>query len=72
MMLAYDIEFHQAVFQVTGQFRESGTDGLELQPMKNRTYHIYCAFIANDRSRQSDSVYLGTIDNISACISGIK
>jgi hypothetical protein len=61
MLLAYDIEFGQAVFQLTGQFRESGTDGLVLQPTKNRTYHIYCAFIANNRRRQSESAYLGTI-----------
>ncbi len=61
MMMAYDIDNRQVFCQVTGQFRETGTDSMELHATKNRIYHIYFAFVANDRSRQSDSIYLGTI-----------
>jgi len=34
---------------------------MQLPPQKKRTYHIYLAFVAQDRSRQSDSVYLGAL-----------
>jgi hypothetical protein len=61
MLLAYDIEHYHVNFQLTSQFRETGFDSLVLPSLKNRTYHIYFAFVANDRSRQSDSAYLGSI-----------
>jgi len=62
MLLAYDIETGRAVFNTTGQFRNVGADTLHIEPASpERTYHIYVAFVAADRSRQSDSVYLGTI-----------
>jgi Family of unknown function (DUF6266) len=62
MLLAYDIDHHHIECSLTGQFRESGADKLKLPPIKNRTYHIYFAFVADDRSRQSDSAYLGIIN----------
>jgi Family of unknown function (DUF6266) len=62
MLLAYDIYHSYVTYQLTGQFRETGTDILQLPPIKNRTYHIYFAFVADDRSRQSDSAYLGIIN----------
>jgi len=61
MLLAYDIQHAFANFVLHGQFRETGSDLLRLPADKGRTYHIYFAFIAHDRSRQSDSVYLGTV-----------
>ena len=61
MLLAYDIDHRQTNIVIPGQFRETGTDSMTLRPMKMRTYHIYLAFVAPDRSRQSDSVYLGSI-----------
>lgn len=64
MLLAYDIEKGRAVYNATGQFRHIGKDVLEiaLEPGRESTYHLYLAFVAADRSRQSDSVYLGTIN----------
>jgi len=62
MLLAYDVETGRAVFNTTGQFRSVGSDTLHIEPASpERIYHIYVAFVAADRSRQSDSVYLGTI-----------
>ena len=61
MMLAYDIENGKAYSNTIGQFRSVGVDVLNTDPTPGRTYHIYCAFTAADRSRQSHSVYLGTI-----------
>jgi hypothetical protein len=61
MLLAYDIEHAFANFSLTGQFRETGSDLLRLPVDPGRTYHLYFAFLAHDRSRQSDSVYLGTV-----------
>ena len=64
MILAYDIENSKARYNITGQFRYVGTDTLYIPPaIPERTYHIYAAFVAADRSRQSTSVYLGTISN---------
>lgn len=61
MMLAYDIDNEDAYFTVTGQFRDTGADTLGLAGVGGRTYHIYAAFTAADRSKQSESVYLGEI-----------
>jgi len=63
MILAYDIENSKARYNITGQFRYVGTDSLSISTKPGSTYHIYAAFIAADRSRQSMSVYLGTISN---------
>ena len=60
MLLAYNIEDARVYATTTGQFRRTGADTLTIsQP---GTYHLYLAFTAADRSRQSHSVYLGAID----------
>lgn len=61
MLLAYDLEHADAYFNTLGQFRSAGSDTLKVNTVTGRTYHVYFAFVADDRSRQSDSVYLGTI-----------
>lgn len=64
MVLAYDIEHGKAKYKSTGQFRCAGRDTLPVSPSSvEMIYHIYVAFVAADRSRQSDSVYLGTISS---------
>jgi hypothetical protein len=64
MILAYDIENGEATCNITGQFRYVGADTLLLSPaIPERTYHIYAAFVAADRSCQSTSIYLGTVNN---------
>lgn len=57
MLLAYDIENKMASCTLYGQFRSTGSDTLSV--FAGRNYHLYLAFSATDRSRQSDSVYLG-------------
>ena len=59
MMLAYDIERADAIFITTGQLRSTGADILDTSQSRDRNFRVYAAFIAADRSRQSDSVYLG-------------
>jgi hypothetical protein len=61
MILAYDIKNAAAYFKITGQFRNTGSDVLLVHAAKGITYHLYVAFTAADRSRQSHSVYLGEI-----------
>ena len=61
MLLAYDVEHRKAYYTTLGQFRSVGTDSLNTDPTPGKTWHIYFAFSAADRSRQSDSVYLGAI-----------
>ena len=53
MLLAYDIEKGEAPMKLTGQFRYAGSDTLNFRP--GRTDHVYIAFIAADRSRQSEA-----------------
>jgi hypothetical protein len=59
MLLAYVPYTEWVWFTTTGQFRHVGTTTLKL--MSEHSCHIYFAFVAHDRSRQSDSVYLGEI-----------
>jgi hypothetical protein len=59
MLLAYDIKNEMARSTINGQFRNVGSDTLMIQPTKGRTYHLYVAFVAFDREKQSNSVYLG-------------
>lgn len=44
-------------YTTTGQFRKTGMDTLQLH--FPGIYHVYFAMVAHDRTRQSDSVYLG-------------
>jgi hypothetical protein len=60
MMLAYNIESGSAYYNTTGQFRSVGEDTLGLSSTLGN-FHVYAAFNASDRSRQSDSVYLGVV-----------
>jgi len=69
MLLAYNIENEvnsgNAFYSLTGQFRKIGSDTLSILPdnySPNKTYHLYVAFSAADRSSQSDSIYLGTVE----------
>jgi len=62
MLLAYNIEKVKANYNLIGQLRKNGSDVLELPANKSGTYHLYAAFISYDRIRQSDSIYLGTVE----------
>jgi hypothetical protein len=62
MLVAYDVEARRVEMKLTGQFRLTGADKMELPPVRNKSYHVYIAFVAHDRSRQSNSVYLGIIN----------
>lgn len=57
MVMAYD-QKHSAYGPVLGSDRTSGEVLVPVHP-STYAYHVYLAFIAADRSRQSDSVYLG-------------
>ena len=62
MLLAYDPESGEKNYNVSGDFRNRGTDSLNLSGLPSGQYHIYAAFVAQDRGRQSDSVYLGAVE----------
>lgn len=62
MLLAYDIDNGKAINHNPGQTRINGSDLLQVGAATfERTFHLYVAFVAADRSMQSDSVYLGTL-----------
>lgn len=62
MLLAYDVINGVTDFELPAVPRKKGAAVLELTPYKPGTYHLYAAFVAFDRSRQSDSIYLGAVD----------
>jgi Family of unknown function (DUF6266) len=61
MLLAYNIEQRHANYYITGRFRIDGADDLKIPPGTG-TWHLYMAFNADDRSRQSHSVYMGEVE----------
>jgi hypothetical protein len=61
MLLAYNIKENIPVYTIAGEFRSKGNAILHAQFLKGNSYHIYVAFVAEDRSSQSDSVYLGEV-----------
>jgi len=61
MILAYNVDKKDAYFTISGQFRKTGSDKLDLKLVLDGTIHVYVAFVSVDRSRQSNSVYLGTV-----------
>ena len=62
MLLAYDEMGKNIVGKETAAMRVTGTDILPLNPgVSGTTYHVYIGFVAQDRSRQSKSKYLGKI-----------
>jgi|SRR5690606_12187671 len=62
MLMAYCVELGRAIFITTGAFRKSGHDELMLpNSFAGKQVEVYIAFVAADRSRQSDSIYLGSI-----------
>jgi hypothetical protein len=54
MLLAYDPVRKLKEWNITGQFRSTGSDKLILD--EKGSYHVYIGFVAADRSRQSASV----------------
>jgi len=62
MALFYNIEKGKCSLATAGQFRWAGSYEYPVSfDEPGNTYHIYFAMVAVDRSRRSDSVYLGAI-----------
>jgi hypothetical protein len=59
MLLAYDPDHRRVEFNTTGEFRKTGKAMIKIFQRGN--YHVYIAFRAHDRSRQSNSQYLGVV-----------
>ncbi len=62
MMLAYNVEKDSVVDDLYGRVRAHGSDILNIDTSKTGTFHLYVAFVAHDRSRQSESMYMGTVE----------
>ena len=61
MLLAYNIKSKVANYDIAGAFRNTRSASLVSPAGKGGSCHVYVAFVAADRRRQSDSVYLGEI-----------
>lgn len=63
MLLAYHPESRTAIYDIHGAFRNMGSQIMDTcKAFLGKTVHVYAAFISADRTRQSNSQYLGTID----------
>jgi hypothetical protein len=63
MLMAYDVEQAFAYTMVAGGFRESGIERMNIQYQKaGSRLEVYIAFNSWDRSRQSNSEYLGFVE----------
>lgn len=62
MVLIYHPESRTAIYEIHGAFRETGTQVISLvSDFIDKTIHVYAAFVAADRSRQSESIYFDPI-----------
>lgn len=62
MLLVIDLDARKASYCNIGAFRSTGTEIVGLrQEFLHRVVHAYVGFVAKDRSRQSDSQYLGSV-----------
>jgi hypothetical protein len=62
MVLAYLPDKAIAIYEIHGAFRETGMQVLNLvNDFADKIIHVYAAFVAADRSRQSESIYFGPI-----------
>jgi len=62
MVLAYQPETATAIYEIHGAFRDTGMQVLDLiNDFADQVIHVFAAFVAADRSRQSDSIYFGPI-----------
>ena len=63
MLLAYAIETRRVAYLLAAGPRNAGTAKLKLpQSFKGLEVHLYLAFIAEDRSAKSNSLYLGSLE----------
>ena len=62
VLVAYSLEQPEPIFNLTGAFRCSGVDRLTFKLEDSATYHVYIWFVSADRSRRSESMYLGSLN----------
>lgn len=62
LMVAYNVEAEKAVFSIGPAFRRDATASLDVGNLPSGTAHIYFGLLSFDRTRASDSVYLGTVE----------
>jgi hypothetical protein len=57
MLLAYDPDTRKRNLDITGALKKTGSSVLDISLKGN--FHVYIAFVSSDRTRRSNSVYLG-------------
>jgi hypothetical protein len=62
VLVAYSIEKAHPIYTMAGAFRYSGVDRLQVDLKDAATYHLYIWFVSADRTRRSESMYLGSWD----------
>lgn len=62
LLVAYNVEAAKAVTAVGPACRRDGNASLSLQDLPTGKIHVYLGFISHDRSKASDSVYLGELE----------
>lgn len=62
LLVAYNVEARAAVTAIGPAFRRDGSASLSLANLPAGQAHVYLGFISYDRSKASDSVYLGEVE----------
>lgn len=62
MMLAYNIQAKYPVYELSGAKRLAGSDTLPLSGNPAGQYHLYAAFVTEDREVRTNSRYLGMVE----------
>ena len=64
MTLAWFPELNEALFNIAGAHRRTGTDQLNLPPsLQSQKMEVYMAFVSEDRESVSNSIYLGNLNS---------
>lgn len=61
LLVAYNVEAQAAVTAIGPAFRRDGSASLSLNDLPAGKLHVYLGFISYDRSKASDSLYLGML-----------
>lgn len=62
MLLAYSPELKDHEFVYSGAMRHEGKESLKIPAqMESTLMHVYISFVSDDRTKASDSLYMGTI-----------
>lgn len=62
LIVAYNVDAGKSLIAIGPAFRKDASTTLDLTGLPSGLAHLYLGFLSYDRTRASDSIYLGTLD----------